>query len=74
MDDTLIVEVKNEVCHISSKSGRFDQTCPAEYNAMLKQLAPHGVLREEFDEVLFQVQRTGRAEIEVSLSVSKSQL
>jgi hypothetical protein len=42
MDDTLIVEVKNEVCHISSKSGRFDQTCPAEYNAMLKQLALTG--------------------------------
>ena len=68
MEDTLIVEKENEVFHVRSKKHRFSpQTCAAEYNALLRQLVAHGMPQDEFGKLWAPLQKTGRAEIEVSL-------
>jgi hypothetical protein len=68
MEDILIVEKRNELFHIKSKSHRFSpQTCAAEYNALLRQLVAHGMPQDEFGKAWTQLQKTGRTETEVSL-------
>ena len=68
MEDILIVEKGDELFHIKSKTHRFSpQTCAAEYNALLRQLVANGMPQDEFGKLWAPLQKTGRAEIEVSL-------
>lgn len=68
MEDILIVEKGDELFHIKSKTHRFSpQTCAAEYNALLRQLVANGMPKDEFGKLWAPLQKTGRAEIEVSL-------
>ena len=68
MEDILIVEKGDELFHIKSKSHRFSpQTCAAEYNALLRQLVANGMPQDEFGKLWAPLQKTGQAEIEVSL-------
>jgi hypothetical protein len=68
MQDILIIEKGNDLFRIKSKRHRFSpQTCAAEYNALLRQLVAHGMPQDEFGKLWAPLQKTGRAEIEVSL-------
>jgi hypothetical protein len=75
MEDILVVEKEDKVFHVKSNGDRFSpQTCAPERNALLRQLVPYGVPQEEVGKIWTQLQKTDRAEIQVSLPVAISKL